>query len=115
MSIIKIGETNHPLRFLKNKNIGACFCLLPKKVLNMMNQLFYYIYRIPVPLVLPIIVVIVLIWGLAMRFLRRRSPKTVKIINCVAAAVALVGILYYRFPQQSGKAGIDPPAVSIVH
>lgn len=70
----------------------------------MMNQLFYYIYRIPVPLVLPIIALIVLIWGFAMRLLVRRSPKAVKIINCVALLIALVGIFYITvFRNNPGK------------
>ena len=69
-----------------------------------MNSLFWYVYRIPVPAVLPLIVVIVLIWGFAMRFLLRKYPKTVKIINCAAALVALGGILYITvFRGSPGK------------
>ncbi|MBQ6067391.1 MAG: VanZ family protein [Clostridia bacterium] len=69
-----------------------------------MSQLFWYIYRIPVPLVLPIIAVVVLIWGMAMRLLARRSPKAVGIINCIALTAALGGILYITvFRNDPGK------------
>ena len=61
---------------------------------HMLNQLFWYIYRIPVPAVLPIIAVVVLIWGVAMRFLAGRLPYAVKYGNLALAVVALGGILY---------------------
>lgn len=60
----------------------------------MLNQLFYYIYRIPVPAVLPIIAAAVLIWGVAMRFLAGRFPSAVKYGNLALAVVTLGGILY---------------------
>lgn len=70
----------------------------------MLNQLFYYIYRIPVPLVLPIIAVIVLIWALLMRLLAKRAPKVMRIVNCAAVLAALIGIFYITvFRNNPGK------------
>ena len=69
-----------------------------------LNQLFWYIYRIPVPLVLPMIALIVVIWGLLMRLLARRAPKAMRIVNIAAAVVALGGILYITvFRNNPGK------------
>ena len=69
-----------------------------------MSQLFWYVYRIPVPLVLPIIAVIVVIWGLLMRFVAKRAPKAIRIVNTAAAVVALGGILYITvFRNNPGK------------
>lgn len=69
-----------------------------------MSQLFWYIYRIPVPLVLPIIAVIVVAWGLLMRMLAKRAPKAMRIVNIAAAVVALGGILYITvFRNNPGK------------
>ena len=69
-----------------------------------MNRLFWYIYRIPVPAVLPLIAAIVLIWGFAMRLLLRKSLKAVRIINCAAVLAALVGIFYITvFRNDPGK------------
>ena len=60
----------------------------------MLNQFFWYVYHIPVSTVFPIIVVAVVIWGFAMRFLVRRFPRAVKYGNLALAVVALGGILY---------------------
>ena len=68
------------------------------------SLLFWYIYRIPVPLVLPIIAVIVVVWGLLMRLLARRAPKAIRIVNIAAAVIALGGILYITvFRNNPGK------------
>ena len=66
--------------------------------------MFWYIYRIPLPLVWIIIFSGMVIWGLLMRLLARRSPKAVGIINCIALTAALGGILYITvFRNDPGK------------
>ena len=65
--------------------------------------MFYYIYRIPLPITVIIIAAAVVGWALIMRFSARRGAA-VRAINIILVFIALGGILYitlhHRLPGQ---------------
>ena len=66
--------------------------------------MFYYIYRIPLPITVIIIAAAVVGWALIMRFSARRGAAAVRAINIILVFIALGGILYitlhHRLPGQ---------------
>lgn len=64
-------------------------------------MLFYYIYRLPLRETAIGILLIGPIWGLMMRGIAVRSKRTVRILNCILALVALGGIIYITLLRAS--------------
>ena len=70
----------------------------------MLDNLFWYIYRIPLPVVWLCMAVGVLIWAGLMRFLAWHSRKAARAVNAVLAVAALGGVLYITvFRHSAGE------------
>lgn len=56
--------------------------------------MFYFIYRIPMSIVPPVIAGMVVLWAIIMHFKPRKYDKTAGIINRIMLLVSVLGIVY---------------------